>query len=305
VTGATDTPRFDGHPLPMDARLVLAMSVALTILFVFIDARDPIAGRAFRSSWWDDRRRARRNVAFLLSNLVTIAALGACTRALEGAVSPVIAWPSGAAGRVGEIAACLLVAELVNWVSHWAKHRHWWLWRFHLPHHVETRYNVSLTLHTHGLEVLVSGCAMAALLSLFGFSRLAVDVFSLCYFGANLYKHTSARLSLGPLDALIVSPAYHRLHHAKGYDVNFGSVLTVFDVLFGTARFPRGQERDEAFALPVGVTSPEPFGYIDEMLAPFFPVSASLPDAPPPREQSHEPRPEASLSPRASLPRPT
>lgn len=263
----------------MDPAVVLALSGALTVLFVAVDSTD--AG--FRSSWWQDRRRVRRNAAFLASNLVTMAALNACTRALEGHVPALVTWPTAApAGRALEVIACLLVAELVNWGSHWLKHRQPWLWRFHLQHHVETRYSVNLTLHTHGVEVLVTGAAMATLLGLGGFSRFAVDVFTLCYYGSNLYKHSTTRLSLGPLDWLVVSPAYHRLHHARGHAGNFGSVLTVFDVLFGTARFPTGVDREAAFHLPLGVTSPEPFGFVDEMLAPFARVSASLPDEPPP-----------------------
>lgn len=274
------------HHRPMDPAVVLALSGALTVLFVAVD----LADAGFRSSWWSDRRRARRNAAFLASNLVTMALLNACTRALYGQldeqqhanVPALVTWSSASTTmRVLEVIACLLVAELVNWISHWLKHRHAWLWRFHLQHHVETRYNINLTLHTHGLEVIVTGSIMAALLVLCGFSRFSIDVFTLCYYGTNLYKHGSARLSLGPLDWLVVSPAYHRLHHAKGYDGNFGSVLTVFDVLFRTARFPTGAARAEAFALPVGVTSPEPFGFLDEMLVPFVKVSASLPDAPP------------------------
>jgi sterol desaturase/sphingolipid hydroxylase (fatty acid hydroxylase superfamily) len=38
---------------------------------------------------------------------------------------------------------------------------------------------------------------------------------------------------------VIVSPAYHRLHHAPDTQgVNLGVVLTIWDVLVGRARFP-------------------------------------------------------------------
>ena len=47
----------------------------------------------------------------------------------------------------------------------------------------------------------------------------------------------------GPLGRVLVSPAYHRLHHAPDIqDVNLGVVLTIWDVLSGRARFPaRGE----------------------------------------------------------------
>ncbi len=243
----------------MDPRAVLAISALLIGVFVAVDLRD--AG--FRASWWRDRARLKRNAAFLVANLATMTALHAVTDALHHALPRWVTWRGP---RVIEVVACLVVAELVNWISHRVKHKNARLWRFHTQHHVETLYNVNLTLHTHGLEVVVSGAAMGAVLTLLGFSQFSVDVFALSYFGANLYKHCTARLSLGPLDFIVVSPAYHRLHHARDHEGNYGSVLTLFDVLFGTATFPTMQD---AFARELGTKDEEPFGFVAEMLSPF------------------------------------
>jgi sterol desaturase/sphingolipid hydroxylase (fatty acid hydroxylase superfamily) len=52
-------------------------------------------------------------------------------------------------------------------------------------------------------------------------------------------QHANLRWTFGPLGRILVSPAYHRLHHATGIqDVNLGVVLTIWDVLAGRARFP-------------------------------------------------------------------
>lgn len=249
----------------MSPAVVLGVSATFLVAFVLVDLRD----QGFRASWSSDRARLRRNAAFLASNFVTMATLNALVGALDPRVPRLLEWRSATAlDVVIEVSACLLVAELVNWVSHWAKHVHPWLWRFHLQHHVETRYSVNLTLHTHGVEVVVTGALMATLLSLLGFSRLAVDAFTLAYFCANLYKHCGARMSLGALDWIIVGPAYHRLHHARGHQGNYGSVLTVFDVLFRTATFPRPHELDDVYTRALGTEGDEPFGFVDEMLAP-------------------------------------
>ena len=237
--------------------LMIVVTGLASVLFVGLDSRD----RGFREGLWRDRVRARRNAAYLVSNLVTMAALASLTQTLTPHV-PVLASWQGPFGL--ELVACFLAAELINWVAHWAKHRVAYLWRFHLQHHVERHYNTTLTLHTHGLEVVFTGAVMACALVLCGFSALAVNAFTLTYFVANLYKHCSARLSLGPLDWLIVSPAFHRVHHAKDEDANFGSVLTVFDVLFGTAKWVT---KDEAWALALGTRGDEPFGFVEEMLA--------------------------------------
>jgi sterol desaturase/sphingolipid hydroxylase (fatty acid hydroxylase superfamily) len=43
---------------------------------------------------------------------------------------------------------------------------------------------------------------------------------------------------------VVVSPAYHRLHHAADIqDTNLGVVLTIWDVLAGRARFPARAHR--------------------------------------------------------------
>jgi sterol desaturase/sphingolipid hydroxylase (fatty acid hydroxylase superfamily) len=52
-------------------------------------------------------------------------------------------------------------------------------------------------------------------------------------------QHANLRWTFGPLGRVLVSPAYHRLHHAPDIqNANLGVVLTIWDVLAGRARFP-------------------------------------------------------------------
>jgi sterol desaturase/sphingolipid hydroxylase (fatty acid hydroxylase superfamily) len=52
-------------------------------------------------------------------------------------------------------------------------------------------------------------------------------------------QHANLCWTFGPLGRVLVSPAYHRLHHAPDAQaVNLGVVLTIWDVLAGYARFP-------------------------------------------------------------------
>src|SRR5207253_184873 len=111
----------------VDPRVVLAISAAATLVFVVVDLRDA----RFRSSWTRDRVRLRRNAAFLVANLATMAALNVATHAIQTRVPRLIVWPHGSiALDVVEVIACVVVAELVNWVSHFVKHRQPWLWTF-------------------------------------------------------------------------------------------------------------------------------------------------------------------------------
>jgi len=204
--------------------------------------------------------RRRRNAAYLLSNFAVVAVLSGITAWVGLHVAPVVrCTPPGWMDVVG----CVLVAELLNWLFHWVKHRQPWLWSFHLQHHVESRYDISLTLHTHPLEVMFSGAVMVATLRLLGFSGAALEVFSTLYYVSNIYKHGSWKVGLGPLDRVFVGPALHRLHHAKALDGNFGSVLTIYDVLFGTALWPD----EQTWETETGTRGGEPFGFIPEFLA--------------------------------------
>lgn len=52
-------------------------------------------------------------------------------------------------------------------------------------------------------------------------------------------QHANLRLTFGPLGRVLVSPAYHRLHHDPDIQTaNLGVVFTVWDVLAGFATFP-------------------------------------------------------------------
>jgi sterol desaturase/sphingolipid hydroxylase (fatty acid hydroxylase superfamily) len=65
-----------------------------------------------------------------------------------------------------------------------------------------------------------------------------------------LWQHANVTIEIGLLKYVFVTPQSHRLHHAFGEEVrdkNFGAVLSVWDVVFGTYVAPC----DEDYALGV------------------------------------------------------
>jgi sterol desaturase/sphingolipid hydroxylase (fatty acid hydroxylase superfamily) len=51
------------------------------------------------------------------------------------------------------------------------------------------------------------------------------------------FLHTSFDVPLGPLEWVLNTPRHHRVHHASNeacLDTNYGSVLIIFDRIFGT-----------------------------------------------------------------------
>jgi sterol desaturase/sphingolipid hydroxylase (fatty acid hydroxylase superfamily) len=73
------------------------------------------------------------------------------------------------------------------------------------------------------------------------------------YIVLSTMPHANVNWGFGPLRYVVVTPAYHRLHHDRDdrRGVNLGTVLVLWDVLAGLALFPT--RRREAGSLPVPV----------------------------------------------------
>ena len=144
-------------------------------------------------------------------------------------------WP-----RWAVVVATLVGMDLCNWVAHVGDHRVGALWRIHALHHSQEELSVLTSFRAHPL-MHTTGFVLATVpvLLLTGARPLAPVLITL-YVCLGTLPHTNVRWSYGPLGRLVVSPAYHRVHHAAEgeQDVNLGVVLTVWDAVFGIARFP-------------------------------------------------------------------
>jgi sterol desaturase/sphingolipid hydroxylase (fatty acid hydroxylase superfamily) len=239
------------------------------LLLLALETRAPV----FRNLW-HDRVRMRRNVAYLVLSVAVGMLLHRTSSFLAPLVPKLSWWPPALAHAERDaplwlqLPGVFLLGELMNWLLHWAKHKSAFLWRLHCQHHKEDQYSVWLTTHTYAPEVLLSGTIMTCVVLMAGFSRTALDAYLLFYSLVNLYQHSALPHSLGVLDKLIINPAFHRQHHG-GEQVNFGSTLTVWDWVFRTAGWPTG--RRDLIDPPAIDATPEPFGFVDEMLYPWLP----------------------------------
>lgn len=126
-----------------------------------------------------------------------------------------------------------------NWLAHYADHRLGPLWRFHALHHSQEELSVLTSFRAHPLMHTT------------GFLRATVPVVALMparpiapalitiYICIGTLQHANLRWTFGPAGRVLVTPAYHRLHHAPDTQgVNLGVVLSIWDILAGRARFP-------------------------------------------------------------------
>jgi sterol desaturase/sphingolipid hydroxylase (fatty acid hydroxylase superfamily) len=155
--------------------------------------------------------------------------------------------------------------DAANWLAHYADHRFTALWRFHALHHSQEELSVLTSFRAHPL-MHTTGFLLASVPVVVLMPARPIDpILITAYVCVGTLQHANLRWSFGPLGRVLVSPAYHRLHHATDIqDVNLGVVLTVWDVLSGRARFPaRGAgsvSRTGLDGRPVPVEQDEPTG---------------------------------------------
>ena len=129
------------------------------------------------------------------------------------------------AGRA-ELAAPLLVALVVGTGINALHHSQEEL-------SVLTSFRAHPLMHTTGF--LLATIPVVALMP----ARPIAPVLITIYVCIGTLQHANLRWTFGPVGRVLVSPAYHRLHHAPDIqDANLGVVLTIWDVLAGRARFP-------------------------------------------------------------------
>ena len=137
----------------------------------------------------------------------------------------------------------VVAMDAANWLAHDADHRLGFLWRFHALHHSQEELSVLTSFRAHPLMhttgFILAAVPVVAMMP----TRAIAPVVITIYVCIGTLQHANLRWGFGPLGRVIVSPAYHRLHHDReNQAVNLGVVLTVWDVLTRCTVFPaRGE----------------------------------------------------------------
>jgi sterol desaturase/sphingolipid hydroxylase (fatty acid hydroxylase superfamily) len=148
--------------------------------------------------------------------------------------------------RVLTVVVILIGMDGMNWLAHVANHRWAALWRLHALHHSQEDMSVFTTFRTHPLSHATYLPALVPALVL-GANGTVPAAALIVYSCLVTLPHANLRWSFGPLGRVLVSPAYHRLHHAQTpidgrAVVNFGFVLVCWDRLAGCAAYPSSVE---------------------------------------------------------------
>jgi sterol desaturase/sphingolipid hydroxylase (fatty acid hydroxylase superfamily) len=115
-------------------------------------------------------------------------------------------------------------------------HESRFLWAIHVVHHSSERYNLSTALRqpvADAFGVFVPS-GLLALLGVRPSVIMQARGLNLIY---QYWIHTDVIRSIGPLEHVLNTPSHHRVHHGSNrqyLDRNHGSILIVWDRLFGT-----------------------------------------------------------------------
>jgi sterol desaturase/sphingolipid hydroxylase (fatty acid hydroxylase superfamily) len=232
----------------------VAVLVVLVVLTPRLSGRGTLA-EAVRSPGF---RTDALYVLFYLGGFFSFLVSAPLQRALHGAASRLLpglrldllaAWPAWL-----QFALLFVVMDLMNYVAHRLSHRVRLLWLFHAIHHSQPRLTAFTNFRFHLGDILFRMLVQFPAYVLLGSPTLAgVPLVWLTVLSSVLLEglaHCDLGWRFGPLGALLVSPAFHRIHHsveARHRDRNFGIALSVWDRLFGTAADDR--ERPAAYGL--------------------------------------------------------
>lgn len=160
-------------------------------------------------------------------------------------------WPSITSIPVVSFFLYLVLLDFVDYLYHRASHAFNWWWQLHALHHSQTVMTAWSDNRNHLLDDVMHACVMAFFALLFGVSPgqfIALVALSQLI---QSWQHANIKVHLGPARYLLISPLYHRMHHAVGYGheaqgkpgvlggCNFGILFPWWDMAFQTAIFPK------------------------------------------------------------------
>ncbi len=133
-----------------------------------------------------------------------------------------------------------LLLDLLLYLWHRLCHATNLFWMFHRVHHNDPALNASTGFRVHPLELLLTNLLKAAYIVVMGVDQLMVLVNETLMAGAVLFHHSNVTINTQTekwLGRVFIVPALHRIHHSalRGeHDSNYGTVLSIWDRLFGS-----------------------------------------------------------------------
>jgi sterol desaturase/sphingolipid hydroxylase (fatty acid hydroxylase superfamily) len=154
------------------------------------------------------------------------------------------------------IVLAIVVADFVIYWIHRAQHEFGPMWRTHKWHHSTEQLYWFSGFRTSFLHTFIYNIPQAAIpILVFGLSPPELGIAYSIALLIQFWEHTNLDVAIGPLRYIVITPAYHRVHHSvQNNRRNFGTTFSLWDRTFGTYLDPAMVAADA----PLGLG--EPYG---------------------------------------------
>jgi sterol desaturase/sphingolipid hydroxylase (fatty acid hydroxylase superfamily) len=197
-----------------------------------------------------ERRRFARDAHKVGGNAAAATVLAgglAITTAWASKTTAARFWRKHGTRDVGSGAMALALATLVwDFIYYWNHrfmHESRYMWAVHVVHHSSERYNLSTALRQPVADALGTFFPQGAL-CFAGFNPSLINSARAINLLYQYWIHTETIGRLGFLEKVLKTPSHHRVHHGVNpqyIDRNHGSILIIWDKLFGTFE-PEGDQ---------------------------------------------------------------
>jgi sterol desaturase/sphingolipid hydroxylase (fatty acid hydroxylase superfamily) len=207
---------------------------------------------------WTDRRAARVDVLYTLLHrlgLIPLAIFLLVTPLFDLGAQALRAsgftpfnlddlWPGVTDVPLVTFLLYLLVLDFVDYWIHRGQHAVRWWWELHAVHHAQRQMSLWTDDRNHLLDDVLQAVLKAAVALAIGAEPAQFVMLIIATRMWQSLQHANIAWTLGPLGRLLVSPVFHRRHHAIGAGhegrargCNFAVLFPLWDMLFGTADY--------------------------------------------------------------------
>lgn len=126
--------------------------------------------------------------------------------------------------------------DFTNYWNHRVMHSRF-LWGIHAIHHSDADINWTTSYRIHVFEWVIMSLGFLLIMGWMSLPAWALGAAGFIHGAYNKYVHCQLGWTHGRLSKWVISPNYHRWHHADNpdaYDKNFGDMFAVWDRMFGT-----------------------------------------------------------------------
>jgi sterol desaturase/sphingolipid hydroxylase (fatty acid hydroxylase superfamily) len=143
----------------------------------------------------------------------------------------------------GQVAFYVMATDFLLYWNHRLFHGSTF-WRYHATHHSAEEIDWTTAFRFHPVNLWLGSFLVAAFMLYLGITPAVLLLLVPFDTATAAFVHANLNWTLGPLKYVVATPVFHRWHHTHlqaGGNSNFGSLLSIWDVLFGTFYVPAGR----------------------------------------------------------------